>query len=85
MIELKLTGHEQRIDLVKQTLEQIRKYDMVHQCSIASMNLEILKEAKQMESQIETVYITPCCTLMIMELTTSTDTVLRPRPLPQKW
>ena len=32
---------------------------MVHQCSIASMNLEILKEAKQMESQIETVYITP--------------------------
>lgn len=59
MIELKLTGHEQRIDLVKQTLEQIRKYDMVHQCSIASMNLEILKEAKQMESQIETVYITP--------------------------
>ena len=59
MIELKLTGHEDSTELVNQTLNLIREYDMSHQCSIASMNLDILKRVKELDSRFETVYITP--------------------------
>lgn len=57
MIELKLAGHEQAME--QDVLDLIRRYDMVHQCSIASMNLDILKRVKDMEPRIETVYISP--------------------------
>lgn len=59
MIELKLTGHEQEGSLEKQTLELIKRYDMLHQCTIASMNLQVLEKIKELEPRIETVYITP--------------------------
>lgn len=59
MIELKLTGHEQKGSLERQTLELIKRYDMLHQCAIASMNLQVLEKVKELEPRIETVYITP--------------------------
>lgn len=57
MIEIKLSGHEQ--NLVKQVLEQVEEYDMMDECSIASLSLEVLKETKQINPKIKTVYITP--------------------------
>lgn len=57
MIEIKLSGHEQ--NLVKQVLAQVEKYGMMNQCSIASLSLDVLKEAKQINPKIKTVYITP--------------------------
>lgn len=57
MIELKLNGHEDR--LVEQVLELVTKHDMLDQCSIASLNLEVLKEAKNLNPNVKTVYITP--------------------------
>lgn len=57
MIEIKLSGHEQ--NLVKQVLEQVEEYDMRDECSIASLSLEALKETKQINPKIKTVYITP--------------------------
>ena len=59
MIELKLTGHERTDTLEKQTLKLIDKYDMLPQCTIASMNLDILEKIKKLEPRIDTVYITP--------------------------
>lgn len=57
MIELKLTGHED--NLVPQVMELIQKYDMIDQCNIGSLNLDILKEVKDIQPKMETVYITP--------------------------
>ena len=57
MIELKLSGHEKNLE--QQTLDLIKKHEMNDQCSLASMNLEILKRIKELEPSIETVYITP--------------------------
>lgn len=57
MIELKLTGHEN--NLVPQVMELIQKYDMIGQCNIGSLNLDILKEVKDIQPRMETVYITP--------------------------
>lgn len=55
MIELKSSGHEKNME--KQVLELIEKYDMQDQCVIASMNLDILKHIKDLNSEIYTVYI----------------------------
>ena len=57
MIELKSTGHE--TNLVERVAALIETYDMLDQCNIGSMNLELLKEVKAINPQIETVYITP--------------------------
>ena len=57
MIELKLTGHEK--NLVEQVIDIIEKHDILNQCLIGSLNLEILKEANAINPKIETVYITP--------------------------
>ena len=55
MIELKSTGHEG--GLVEATIAQIRANGMERQCSIASMNLELLQQVKSFAPEIETVYI----------------------------
>lgn len=57
MIELKSTGHEE--NLVGQVIELIEKYEMIDQCHIGSMNLDILRETKAVNPKIKTVYITP--------------------------
>ena len=57
MIELKQTGHEKH--LAEQVVELIEKNEMLDQCSIGSLNLDILKEVKAVNPKIETVYITP--------------------------
>ena len=57
MIELKLTGHEK--NLVGLVVDIIEQYDMFDQCTIGSLNLEVLKKAKAINSKVETVYITP--------------------------
>ena len=57
MIELKFTGRE--TNLVRDVIELIEKSDMVDQCSIGSLNLELLKEVNAINPQIEIVYITP--------------------------
>ena len=57
MIELKLTGHED--NLVPEVMKLIQKYDMTDQCNIGSLNLDILKEVKDIQPKMETVYITP--------------------------
>ena len=57
MIELKSTGHEK--NLVEGVVSLIDKYDMLDQCNIGSLNLELLKEVKAINPRIETVYITP--------------------------
>lgn len=56
MIELKSTGHE--TDLERKTVDLIEKYGMEKQCVIASMNMDILRKAKEYNTSIETVYIT---------------------------
>ena len=55
MIELKSTGHEK--ELVRQTLDEICEAGMQDQCMIASMSLDLLKEAKELRPEIKTVYI----------------------------
>lgn len=55
MLELKASGQEQ--SLVENTLELIKKYGMQDQCMIASMDLELLKQVKKLEPDMQTVYI----------------------------
>lgn len=57
MIELKSTGHE--TNLVEGVIALVEKYEMLDQCNIGSMNLELLKEVKAINPDMETVYITP--------------------------
>lgn len=57
MIEVKLSGHEKNLE--KDIVEMINKYGMINQCSIASMNLNVLKKIKELDQRIETIYITP--------------------------
>ncbi len=56
MIELKATGHEEH--LVGKTVEAVEETEMSRQCTIASMDLELLKESKELAPEIDTVYIT---------------------------
>ncbi len=55
MIELKYTGRETK--LVEKTVSLIQKYGMEDSCVIASMNLDILKQVKELAYGINTVYI----------------------------
>ncbi len=56
MIELKADGRSQ--DLVAKTVEQIQQAGMERQCMIASMNLDLLRQAKSLAPDIATYYIT---------------------------
>lgn len=62
MVELKSTGHDE--NLVESAIEQIQAAEMEDQCLLASMDLELLKKAKEIAPSIETVYIT---TLLVSE------------------
>lgn len=62
MIELKSTGHETK--LVESTLELIQKHGMRQQCSIASMDLNILARTKALMPEMQTVYI---CALLVSD------------------
>lgn len=56
MIKLKINGHEENLE--QAILALIKEHNMEQQCSIASMDLEILKRVKVQMPQMETVYIT---------------------------
>ncbi len=84
MIELKSTGHEKH--LVEKTVQEVIAAGMSRQCTIASMDLDLLKESKSLAPAIDTVYITTF--LKSDPLTTAilTDTALRPPfSLPKLW
>lgn len=55
MIELKAAGPDR--ELVKNTLDLIKAYQMQSHCMIASMNMDILEQVKTLDPNIKTVYI----------------------------
>lgn len=55
MIELKYTGQEEMLE--EGVLTLLKKYDMVNECIIGSMNREILQKMKELEPGIATVFI----------------------------
>ena len=55
MIELKYTGQEELLE--EGVLALIKKYDMVDECIIGSMNRGILQKMKELEPGIATVFI----------------------------
>lgn len=55
MIEIKVSGEEQEIE--KQVTDMIKDYGMEDQCTVASMNLGVLKNVKKIDPDIKTVYI----------------------------
>lgn len=55
MIELKSSGHENK--LVEKTIELIHKYSFQSQCTIASLDYAILERVKELDPNVETVYI----------------------------
>lgn len=57
MIELKKNGHEDHLE--EKTIALIKKHHFEDQCVIASMDLDILKTVKELDSQLKTVYIAP--------------------------
>lgn len=56
MIELKGTGHEK--SLVQDAVALIEKYNMEGQCNIASLDIDLLKQAKMWNPEIKSTYIT---------------------------
>ena len=55
MIELKYTGQEELLE--EGVLALLKKYDMVDECIIGSMNRGILQKMKELEPGISTVFI----------------------------
>lgn len=55
MLELKSSGHENNME--ENVLHLIKKYNMEDECMIASMDLSILRTIKELDPEIETVYI----------------------------
>lgn len=55
MIELKYTGQEEMLE--EGVLALLKKYDMVNECIIGSMNRGILQKMKELEPGIATVFI----------------------------
>lgn len=55
MIELKAGGYKEKIE--EKTLKLVEKYDMKEQCVIASMDMDTLERVKELEPDIQTVYI----------------------------
>lgn len=56
MIELKSSGHDET--LVQNTLQLISRYGMEYQCLIASMDLSLLQQSKELAPEMKTVFIT---------------------------
>ena len=54
-IEVKPTGTE--VDIEKQIIELINKYDFKENCVVASMNYEVLEKTKAIDSSIHTLYV----------------------------
>ena len=55
MLELKYTGQE--LELEESVLRLLQKYQMEHRCIIGSMNSGILERMKELDPELETVYI----------------------------
>lgn len=55
MIELKSTGHDR--ELVARTIAAIKDADMMRQCVLASMDLDLLRQVKELQPGLPTVYI----------------------------
>lgn len=55
MIEVKCTGQER--DMVMSLIELLHVHDMDLQCIIGSMNQEILRQVKEIDPSLQTVYI----------------------------
>ena len=56
MLELKYTGQE--MELEESVLKLLQKYQMEHDCIIGSMNSGILERMKELDPELETVFIT---------------------------
>lgn len=57
VIEIKLNGHE-KSDVTKRVLDLIKANKIEHQSIIASMDKDVLKRVKELDSSIETCYLT---------------------------
>lgn len=58
MIELKNNGHKTK-DFEEDAVNLIKKYNFENQCTVASLDLNILHRVKKLNKNIKTVYITP--------------------------
>ncbi|MEE0880280.1 MAG: glycerophosphodiester phosphodiesterase family protein, partial [Turicibacter sp.] len=56
MIEIKSQPHP--VDVVRQVIELIERYDMEKQCLIGAMDYRVLQAVKMINQKIQTVYIT---------------------------
>lgn len=56
MIEIKSQPHP--VDIVRQVIELIERYDMEKQCLIGAMDYRVLQAVKMINPKIQTVYIT---------------------------
>jgi len=56
MIEIKSQPHP--VDVARQVIELIQKYEMENQCLIGSMDYRVLQAVKMINPKIQTVYIT---------------------------
>ena len=56
MIEIKSQPHP--VDIVRQVIELIERYDMEKQCLIGAMDYRVLQAVKMINQKIQTVYIT---------------------------
>lgn len=54
-IEIKPTGYE--TDLTARVVSLIEEYDCMEECVIASMSYDVLSEAKELNPEIQTVYV----------------------------
>lgn len=57
IIEIKLNGHEKG-DIANKVIDLVKEYDFEKQCIIASMDKDILKKVKEIDSNLETCYLT---------------------------
>ncbi|MGX4599983.1 glycerophosphoryl diester phosphodiesterase membrane domain-containing protein [Faecalimicrobium sp. JNUCC 81] len=57
VIEIKIHGHEKG-DIEKTVIDLIKKYQIENQCIIASMDKNVLKKVKKLDSNITTCYLT---------------------------
>lgn len=55
MIEVKISGHEQDLEL--QLVELLHRYDMDRHCVVGSMERQVLERVKEIDPMLETVYI----------------------------
>ena len=70
-IELKPTGTE--VDLEKQVIDLINKYDFKDKCVVASLNYEVLENTKKIDSSIHTLYVMSIAIGNIIDLSAADD------------